>query len=419
VAVRTLLFDSGRRPWLGSAHSPRLAAGATVVAVTLATTLTDTFANAGLLMPMTAFLALLAVVGAAVLRWPRFGLPDVGLALLVLAGLWPRLAHLEPGAPGALLFIVTTYAIGRFSGLTPRHLALLLVGVGAVMGAIAIAQTLPSLSKLVAILPIREGLPVRGTRATGLLNNPNTFATYEAMIVVLAAVVGLPWRFRTNGRAALAGSVLLFCAVALCIAGVGVSASRESVLGLIAGMAACALVPRDGWRRRLFYMRPYLGAAIVAVVVVVVVAAVATSGSRPNITGRFDPTTVTTDHNLLDRMASWRLAVDYIGHAPLLGYGASLPMRSVDNVYLEWILSGGVVGLVIWLAAAALVAPRRAWPLLAAILVIGCFANPFAVGPGLAILLIACGALASQPIADAAAASEPDPEAAPAAPATS
>jgi O-antigen ligase len=88
-------------------------------------------------------------------------------------------------------------------------------------------------------------------------------------------------------------------------------------------------------------------------------------------------------------------------------------MRSVDNAYLEWTLGGGFPGLFVWLAAVATVVPRAAWSSLAAILVIAAFANPFAVGPGLAILLISCGALASHPLEAAPnAASESEPSAA-------
>jgi O-antigen ligase len=391
VTIHAVIGNAAGRARHGSAETPRLAA---VIAVAMAATLTDVFANAGLLPPMTAALAALALAGAALVRRPRPGWPDLGLGLLALAALWPRLVHLQPGAPGALLFIAATYAIGRLGGLTPRRLALLLVGAGAAMGAIAVAETLPSLSGVVAALPIREGQAVHGTRATGLFNNPNTFGTYEAMAVVLAVIVGLPWRWRA-GRSGLAGAVLLFGALTLCLAGLGLSASRESVLGFAAGMAVFAMLPRDGWQGRLLSLRPYVVAGLAAVALVVVVAAIATVGSRTNLTGRFDPTTVTTDHNLLDRMASWRLAVDYIRHALLVGYGTALPMGSVDNAYLEWMLAGGVLGPVIWLAGVGFVAPRRTLPLAAAILVVALFANPFAVGPGLAILLISCGAMAS------------------------
>jgi hypothetical protein len=76
-------------------------------------------------------------------------------------------------------------------------------------------------------------------------------------------------------------------------------------------------------------------------------------------------------------------------------------MGPVDNAYLEWILTGGVLGLVIWLAGLATVVPRAAWPLLAAVLAMGAFSNPFAVGPALAILLISSGVLASQPLSGA------------------
>jgi O-antigen ligase len=148
---------------------------------------------------------------------------------------------------------------------------------------------------------------------------------------------------------------------------------------------------------------PYAISAGVAVGVVLAVTAIDRSG----LPGRFNPISVTTDHNLLDRLDSWRLAVDLIRHQPLLGYGASIPMRAVDNAYLEWMMAGGVIGLAIWLAAVATVTPRAAWPIAATALTIGAFANPFAVGPTLAILMISCGALASQPASGYSATGKP------------
>ena len=389
------MVDFGRRPWLGTAAARRIAATATAAGVVMAAVLLDAFVNAGRLAPITVALAGIVVVLALTVTWPRPGLTEIGLLLLCAATLWPRVAHVEPGVPGALLFLVVTYGIGRLSGLSPRTLALLLIVAGALMGAIAIAQAIPSLDRRLPFSPM-NGAVVRPTiRSTGLFDNPNVFGGFEATALVLAAVVGLPWRW--TGRATRAGSVLLFGAVVLCFIGLGFSASRECALGLAVGLALLALVPRSGFRARVRSLLPYAVAAAVAVVVVVVVSQASSSVSRPSVSGRFDPTNVATDHNLLDRMASWRLAVDLIRQAPLIGYGATIPMRAVDNAYLEWLLAGGILGPVLWLAAVGTVAPRAARPIAAGVLVIAAFANPFAVGPTVAILLISCGALATHP----------------------
>jgi O-antigen ligase len=402
VSLRLKLVDFGSRAWLDSPTAGRTAAAATAAALVLAAILPDAIANVGLLQTMTAMLAVLVVALALTVRWPRPGLTDIGLVLLLAASLWPRVAHLQPGAPGALLFIVATYGIGRLSGLTPRTLAVVLLGAGAIMGAIAIAQAVPVLSPLVPFQPMRYGLPFDYPRSTGLFDNPNVFGGYEAATVVVAAVVGLPIRLEAT-RAARARSAALFGAVTLCLVGLGLSASRESVLGLGAGLTLVALVPRRGLGERARSLVPYAISAGVAVGVVLAVTAIDRSG----LPGRFNPISVTTDHNLLDRLDSWRLAVDLIRHQPLLGYGASIPMRAVDNAYLEWMLAGGVIGLAIWLAAVATVTPRAAWPIATTALTIGAFANPFAVGPTLAILMISCGALASQPASGYSATGKP------------
>jgi hypothetical protein len=392
VSLRLQLVAFGCRAWLDSRPARRIAAAATGIGVVLAAVLPDAIANVGLLQAMTATLAVLVVVLALTVRWPRPGLTEIGLVLLVAASLWPRIAHLEPGVPGALLFILVTYGIGRLSGLSPRTLALVLLVAGAIMGAIAISEAVPKLSWLATFHPMHNGVLVKSTRPAGLFDNPNTFGGYEAMTVVLAAAVGLPLGWGKAWAAHVRSAVLLGAA-ALCLVGLGLSSSRESMLGILAGMAMLVVVPRKGFWERARSLLPYAIAAAVAVAVVLWVPTI----GRSSGTGRFNPTTVSSDSTLMARVASWRLAVSLIRQAPLLGYGATIPMRSVDNVYLEWILGGGIVGLGIWLAAAVTVVPRAAWSLIVTLLVIGAFANPFAVGPELAILLISCGAIASQP----------------------
>jgi len=165
----------------------------------------------GLLQAMTATLAVL-VVRARSHSQVAASRADGGSACpLVAASLWPGSAHLEPGVPGALLFILVTYGIGRLQRPVASD-----AGSGAARGRgdHGANRDLGSRSEALLAGP-------RSTRCTmacwssrrdrpGLFK-PNTSAGYEAMTVVLAAAVGLPlgwgkaWRL-TSGSAVLLGA---------------------------------------------------------------------------------------------------------------------------------------------------------------------------------------------------------------------
>jgi hypothetical protein len=393
LTLPVALVEFGRRPWLDSPAARGIALAATVTGILFAAVFNDAVANPGWLAPMTATLAALVVLLGLTVRWPRPGATEVGLVLLCAASLWPRVAHLQPGIPGAVLFTIAAYGIGRLSGMRPRMLALLLLGAGTIVALLAIAQSIPGLAPLIPFDPMQYGRPFISARPTGLYNNPNTLGLCEALILVMAAVVRLPLGWgetrRDHARAAAMG-----IAVAQCLVAIGLSASRESVLGLVAGLTALALARRDDLRGRARTLLPLAVVLGLALAELAVVQLVSQSGTA----GRFNPLTITTDHNWQDRLTAWRITIGFIVKSPLLGYSTPLPIWGIDSAYLEWMLVGGVIGLIIWVAGLVTVVPRAARSLLVAILVVGIFANPFAVGPIAAILLISCGALASYPL---------------------
>jgi hypothetical protein len=381
----------GRPNWHALTAARRIAASASAVGIVTAAILPDFFDNVGLLRPMA--LALVALVAVLLLttRRPRPGVTELGLGLLCLAALWPGLGHGQLAIPGSVLFIAACLGLGRMSGLKPTTICLVLLAGGAIMGALAVVQTIPAISTALPFEPMRHGHVYNTLRATGFFNNPNTLGWYEATAFLMAAVFGLPWDQAPTriGRSALA---TLTVGLALCFVGLGLSGSRESIVGLLIGLAVLAAVRRGGLAPRRQVVAPVAVALGLAVVVVLGEGLV----TFPVTPGRYNPVTMAADTSLSSRFDGWRQAVELIVRKPLLGYGSTLPMKSIDDVYLEWLLSGGVIGLALWLGGLAVVVPRGARPFLAAALAIGTLANPLAVGPMLAILLIACGLVASQ-----------------------
>jgi O-Antigen ligase len=361
----------------------RAAEVATLLIVVLALVLPDVLANAGLTQAWMAAMAAGALLLIA--ASPRIGIRpgDVGLALICGATIWPRLVSGSATPPGALAFIVVMYATGRMAGLRPDALTVSMLAAGAFMGCVAIVQSIHPLAPLVPFVALRDGAPLNSSRATGLFDNPNTLGALEAVVLLLAARAG-SWR---GSRIPL---------VAACVAGLILSSSREAVLGLLVGLGAIwigatgpRLVTPEGRRRAVSKIaaRPLLVAALTLLAVLAVLAI-----PWPGTLQRLNPASFATDHNILDRVASWQAALAFVPAEPPLGYGAKLPVDVIDNAYLGWLLAGGAIGVALWLLGLAVLTPRRLWPILAGLLVIGVFSNPFAVGPAFAAFLIACGA---------------------------
>jgi hypothetical protein len=222
---------------------------------------------------------------------------------------------------------------------------------------------------LVPFQPLVGGLPFDFGRATGLFNNPNTLGALEAVVLVFAVRVG-PHRWTLP-------------LVALCAAGLILSSSREAVFGLIVGVSLLGI----GRFRQM-----------VAWATVLLVVGAVTVWAFPALLERLDPSGYATDPNLLGRFDFWSRALDFIKMSPWLGYGADAFQANgvtTDNAYLGWMLTGGVVGLVLWITASTAVTPRRLWPVLGAMFAIATLANPFS-GPAYEVFLATCGAVAAE-----------------------
>jgi O-antigen ligase len=218
------------------------------------------------------------------------------------------------------------------------------------------------------LLPIADPLSVPSTaRGIGLYLNPNTLGNVEAMVLVLALWWGIPRR-----------QIPL---VILVLAGLVLSGSREALLGtVVATLAVGAIYPGR--------VTPLaLGGAVAFVVSFLLL---------PEIAARFDPGTFASDRSLSDRLLSWDQALHAIGLSPALGYGLERN-AVVDQAFLEWLVSGGIVGFGIWLVGIGLLTiGSRAWPVVLAMAVGGLLANTFA-GPPLMLMLFVAGITAGAP----------------------
>lgn len=355
--------------WIAAAILHRATQYAVAFNVLLAVVLPDVLGN--ILSFQLLFMLLAANVGvllAAGLRRP-VERQDIGLAFLLAAVMWP---YLSGGSldtvPGALGIVVIYYATGRFSGMSLGSFVALLMTAGAVHGAVAIAQSIPPLSSLVPFQPLRDGLPFLSGRASGLFNNPNGLGTLEAIVLVIAIRVRLRrWTLPL---------------VVLCAAGLILSSSREALFGLIVGLSLLGI---GRFRQMVAWAIVFL---IVGAIVV---------WAFPSLLERLDPSGYAADPNVLGRFDAWRAALDLIERSPLLGYGTEVPkaLPFVDNAYLVRLLAGGIVGLVLWIAASTVVTPRRLLPVLAAMFAIAMLADPFS-GAVYAVFLSTCGAVAAE-----------------------
>jgi O-Antigen ligase len=366
LAAATILLCG----WAGSLMVGRAAGYAVAFSVLVAVMLSELLAN--VLSPQV--VVVLLAVNVAVLMVAA-GLrgsvrrEDVGLLFLLVAISWPLLVSGSlDKLPGALGFVVIMYVTGRARGVSLQSLVALLLMAGAVQGIVAIAQSVPALSSLGPFQALQGVLPFLTGRATGLFNNPNTLGVVEAIVLVIAILVGPPrWSLPL---------------VALCAAGLILSVSREAIFGFIVGLGLIGL-------RRSREMASW--ALVVLVVGAIVVWAF------PSLLNTLNPSGYGTDEDLLRRFDLWRAGLDLVAKSPFLGYGTDVFASGTvtDNAYVGWLVAGGIPGLFLWMIAAIVVTPRRLLPVLAAMLAIATLANPFA-GPSFAVFLAICGAAAAE-----------------------
>jgi O-antigen ligase len=356
--------------WAGSWMVGRAAAYAVAFSVLVAVALPDLLAN--VLSPQVVVVLLVvnlaALLVATGLRGP-IRREDVGLLFLLVAILWPLLVSGSfDKLPGALGIVVIYYMTGRARGVSLKSLVVLLLIAGAVQGIVAIAQSFPAISSLGPFQALQSVVPFLPGRATGLFNNPNTLGVVEAIILVIAILVGPPrWTLPL---------------VALCAAGLILSVSREALFGLIVGLI---LIGVQQFRGRA----PWLLVVLIAGAVVLWV--------FPSSHETFDPSGYGTDADLVRRFDLWRAGLDLVARSPFFGYGTDLFATGTvtDNAYVGWMVSGGLTGLLLWMIGVIGVTPRRLFPVLAAMLAISTLGNAFA-GPSLAVFLAICGAVVTE-----------------------
>lgn len=294
-------------------------------------------------------------------RWtdtPMMG--DVGIMLVFLAQVIPAIVSRNPTSlPGVFIVTLGVYAISRLA-CVPEDLIgrALLIG-GMLMAGVALAQRSATLSSLIPFTPMRSGMPYITSRGVGLFNNPNTLGNLLALVIIVTLVRGVSTR--NIGP------------LALCLAGILATHSREAMLGLLLGMVAVYA------RRPLHWIVGSMaGLASLTLAAVLV----------PETVAHFDPRGFSTDSNLLDRITQWRLGIEAIPQSPLIGFGYDLPVDFIDNAYLGWLLAGGVIGATLWLVGTALLfVGNKFWPVIVVTLAVAILGNPF-TGPSFAILLI-------------------------------
>ena len=223
--------------WVAAAIARRFVPYVVAANIVMAVLLPHVFANAAAsqtwLLLIGAQCALAYVVGARV----DLGRRDLCLVIFGAASLWPYLVGGPIDTlPGALGVPILMYMTGRLAGQRLYAVALTLLVVGTLLGAVAIAQSVPSLESIVPFTAVRNGLAANGSRATGLFNNPNTLGTVEMAIIVVAVTLGARrWTLPLQ---------------ALCVAGLVLSLSRESLVGLAVGLGLLSLShvgqPRGG-----------------------------------------------------------------------------------------------------------------------------------------------------------------------------
>lgn len=224
-----------------------------------------------------------------------------------------------------------------------RLLALtrVLVMLGAAMASLGIVQfltgqvlvdrlSIPGLSANHSVFGLtqRQGF----TRPAGTASHPIEYGAVLTMILPIALALGIS----DSSRSALRR----WTPVALIVACVPLSISRSALLSGALGI----LVMMSSWPGRA----RRIGLAVLVTSTVGTLLFV--PGMLGSLLGLF--TTVGGDNSAVSRVASYAIAGEFIGRAPIFGRGFStfLPSyRILDNQYLGLLIETGIVGLVAFL----------------------------------------------------------------------
>lgn len=179
------------------------------------------------------------------------------------------------------------------------------------------------------------------TRVMGTAQHPIEYG------VVLAVALPLAMHYATTARDGIRPSRWWWVAVALIATGIPMSISRSSILGIAVGGAVLAAA--WGWRRRANLM--------VAGVFLLVAMRLAFPGLLGTLRSAF--LFVGKDPSIEGRTQDYPIVWQYFLHTPWLGRGlGTFPPEAyffLDNEYLNRLLTGGIVGVLL-LAAVLLVA---------------------------------------------------------------
>ena len=228
--------------------------------------------------------------------------------------------------------------------------------------AVSVVVTAVALAQLAGALPMDSP----SGRIDGTLGNPSFLAAYLAFHLWLAAFLALDERASNRARVLLV-AILLVEGVALFF-----TATRSAMLGVVAGSLVAAMLMLCCERERTRLRRT---AGLVAVGGLVLVAGFVLLRGHPLIStspvlGRFSaisPTELTSQSRLL----AWGAALDGAAERPWLGWGQDnfsiVYARHYDprlytqdpffdrvhNAFLEWLVAGGVVGLLAFCSVVA------------------------------------------------------------------
>jgi O-antigen ligase len=228
--------------------------------------------------------------------------------------------------------------------------------------AVSLVVTVVALAQLAGAVPMNSP----SGRIDGTLGNPSFLAAYLAFHIWLAAFLALDQRTSNRAR--------LFLVAILLVEGAALyfTATRSAMLGVMAGTLVAVLLMLCCERERTQVRRM---AAVVAVGGLILVAGFVLLRGHPFVSnspvlGRFaaiSPTELTSQSRLL----AWGAALDGAAERPWLGWGQGnfsvVYARHYDprlytqdpffdrvhNAFLEWLVAGGVVGLLAFCSVVA------------------------------------------------------------------
>lgn len=282
---------------------------------------------------------------------------DFGILLLYLAISTPALLSQSSGKSITVTLVglscttLGVYVIARLSGSTLIFLTKCFLIMCAVHSFYAICQCIPGLGPRLPFRPIVDGFEVLDVqRASGLFNNANDFGEFVACVICLCMAVGLRRRW--------------MILIPVCCVGLLLSFSRESLIGLLAGLSVN--LPKHKIRTIL-------------VIVTIIILCYTMIFFDVRLIDRFDPTKYSSDENWLVRLEVWSEALAYIMLSPIIGHGQDVPFKFIDMAYLVWLAQGGVLGFSLWASGLFLLICRAKilWSPFVVMLVIGLASNSF------------------------------------------